>query len=345
MVAKKVALITGITGQDGAILAEFLLSKNYEVHGLREYLPVHDTVRIDNLYGIALHYGDMTDAASLSRVLAAVKPHEIYNLAAQSHVGVSFQIPEHTMNVNALGTMRLLDSVRLLGMDRDVRFYQASSSEMFGSCPAPQNETALMQPCSPYGISKLAGYWTTRNHRETYGMYACNGILFNHESPIRGEEFVTRRITQAVGRIESGQQEVLLLGNLDARRDWGSAWDYMEGAWLMLQQETPDDYVLATGEAHSVREFVEAAFSCIGVAIAWQGRGLEEKGFDRKTGRARVAIDPSLYRPQDINMLLGDATKARRELGWVPRTSFVELVAWMVREDRLISGTAKSYGT
>lgn len=342
----KRALITGITGQDGAILAGLLLAKGYDVHGMRPYSAVPDTGRLDELPGITLHYGDMTDGGSLLRVLDAARPDEIYNLAAMSHVHVSFALPEYAANVNALGTLRLLDAIRALGMERAVRFYQASSSEMFGRAPAPQSETTPFEPCSPYAAAKLYAYWTVRNYRDAYGLHASNGILFNHESPVRGEEFVTRKITRAVGEIEAGRKEPLMLGNLEAKRDWGHARDYMNGAWQMLQQETPGDYVLATGIAHSVRAFVEKSFACIGVTIAWDGTGAHEKGRDKRTGATLVAIDPALFRPQEIHHLVGDAARARDILGWRPSVSFDELVREMVAADRILPAKSqRAYGT
>ena len=340
------ALITGITGQDGAILARLLLAKGYDVHGLRPYAAVPDTGRIDDLDALHLHYGDMTDAASLARVLETARPDEIYNLAAMSHVHVSFSLPEYTANVNALGPLRLLEAMRLLGMERHARFYQAASSEMFGRAPAPQSETTPFEPCSPYAAAKLYAYWTVQNYRDAYGMHASNGILFNHESPIRGEEFVTRKITLAVGAIEAGRKEPLLLGNLDAKRDWGHAHDYMMGAWQMLQQPRPDDYVLATGQSYSVRAFVEKAFAHVGMTIVWEGQGLDEKGRDKRTGATLVAIDPSFFRPQEVHVLVGDASRARAVLGWVPSVTFDDLVSEMVDADRLVKPAApRAYGT
>ena len=342
----RTALITGITGQDGAILADLLSNKGYRVHGMREYSAVPDTARLDGLPALSLHYGDMADGASLVRVLDAVQPDEIYNLAAMSHVHVSFALPEHTAQVNALGTLRLLEAMRLTGLNRTARFYQASSSEMFGRAPAPQSEASAFEPCSPYATAKLYAYWTVRNYRDTYGIHASNGILFNHESTLRGEEFVTRKITRAVGEIEAGRSEPLALGNLDAKRDWGHARDYMEGAWLMLQQARPDDYVLATGQAYSVRDFVEQAFACVGMALMWEGHGTHETGRDAVTGATRVVVDPSLFRPAEVQVLLGDAAKARHALGWQPRIGFDQLVHDMVMADRIITGApVKIYGT
>lgn len=342
----KTALITGITGQDGAILAHLLRDKGYDVHGMREYSAVPDDGRLKGLNGIVLHYGDLSDGASLARVLQAVRPDEIYNLAAMSHVHVSFSLPEHAADINALGPLRLLEAIRVLGMEKTVRVYQASSSEMFGRSPPPQSELTPFQPCSPYAVAKLFAYWTVRNYRESYGMHVSNGILFNHESPLRGDEFVTRKVTRAVGAIEAGLQDRVTLGNLDARRDWGHARDYMEGAWLMLQQAVPGDYVLATGQSHTVRSFVEKAFACIGICLEWDGCAAEEKGRDSRTGRVLVDIDPALFRPREIHALVGDSTKARRVLGWKPRVGFDSLVAEMVEADRVIQPvSARAYGT
>ncbi len=341
----KRALITGITGQDGAILAGLLLDKGYDVHGLRAYAAVPDTGRLDDLPDLSLHYGDMTDGGSLTRVLNDVRPDEIYNLAAMSHVHVSFAVPEQAAQVNALGTLRLLESIRILGMEKAVRFYQASSSEMFGRAPAPQTETTPFEPCSPYAAAKLYAYWTVRNYRDAYGMHASNGILFNHESPIRGEEFVTRKITRAVAEMEAGRKEPLRLGNLDARRDGGHARDYMVGAWMMVQQDTPDDYILATGQSHSVRDFVNVAFACVGISLSWDGEGVHEQARDTYTGAVMVTVDPALFRRQEIHTLTGDAAKARRILGWAPRCSFENLVHDMVMADRIVSPVRQSYGT
>lgn len=342
----KRAFITGITGQDGAILAQLLLEKGYEIHGMREYSAVPDTSRIADMPEIHLHYGDMGDGASIVRALERAAPDEIYNLAAMTHVHVSFTVPEQTAHINGLGALRLLEAVRLLKMERQVRIYQASSSEMFGRAQAPQSESTAFEPCSPYATSKLFAYWTVRNYRAAYGMHASNGILFNHESALRGEEFVTRKITRAVGEIEAGRTQPLKLGNLEARRDWGHARDYMHGAHLMLQQALPDDYVLATGQAHSVREFVERAFACVGIHIVWEGCGADEKGRDGITGDLLVEIDESLFRPQDIQLLLGNAAKAREKLGWAPAITFEELVHEMVMADRLVDVTpVRVYGT
>ena len=338
---KKRALITGITGQDGAYLAEFLLDKGYEVHGIKRRSSLFNTDRIDHLYQdpheqgrrFMLHYGDMTDSSSLVHVIQKVQPDEVYNLAAQSHVAVSFEEPEYTANSDALGTLRLLEAIRILGLDKKTRFYQASTSELFGKVQEiPQKETTPFYPRSPYAAAKLYAYWITVNYREAYGMYACNGILFNHESPMRGETFVTRKITRALARIRLGLQDCLFLGNLDAKRDWGHARDYVEMQWLMLQQDAPEDFVIATGQQYSVRDFVNAAAAELGIEVRWQGAGIEEKGYD-STGKCIVAVDPRYFRPTEVETLLGDPTKAEQRLGWTPRTSFAELVAEMVRED------------
>ena len=338
---KKRALITGITGQDGAYLAEFLLDKGYEVHGIKRRSSLFNTDRIDHLYQdpheqgrrFMLHYGDMTDSSSLVHVIQKVQPDEVYNLAAQSHVAVSFEEPEYTANSDALGTLRLLEAIRILGLDKKTRFYQASTSELFGKVQEiPQKETTPFYPRSPYAAAKLYAYWITVNYREAYGVYACNGILFNHESPMRGETFVTRKITRALARIRLGLQDCLFLGNLDAKRDWGHARDYVEMQWLMLQQDAPEDFVIATGQQYSVRDFVNAAAAELGIEVRWQGAGIEEKGYD-STGKCIVAVDPRYFRPTEVETLLGDPTKAEQRLGWTPRTSFAELVAEMVRED------------
>ena len=338
----KVALITGVTGQDGAYLAEFLLDKGYTVHGIKRRASSFNTDRIDHLYQdphaagrrFMLHYGDLTDATNLIRIIQEVQPDEIYNLAAQSHVAVSFETPEYTANADALGTLRLLEAIRILGMEKKTRFYQASTSEMYGNAhEIPQTETTPFYPRSPYGAAKVYAYWICVNYREAYGIYACNGILFNHESPVRGETFVTRKITRALARIKLGLQEKLYLGNLDARRDWGHARDYIEAQWLMLQQPQPDDYVIASGTQCSVRAFVNLAFSEIGVTIDWQGEGINEQGIDRKTKKILIEIDPQYFRPTEVDSLLGDASKAREKLGWTPKTSLQDLVAEMVRED------------
>ncbi|MCB1556258.1 MAG: GDP-mannose 4,6-dehydratase [Alphaproteobacteria bacterium] len=334
MTAQKTAFITGITGQDGALLAAFLLEKGYVVHGLRLYSATDDAQRLSALLpnpSFRLHTGDMTDGGSLRHLITAINPDEIYNLAAQSHVQASFAVPEATANINALGTVRLLDILR--DRERPARFYQASSSEMFGNAPAPQNEQTPMHPCNPYGAAKLYAYHMVRIYREAYGLFACNGILFNHESPVRGEEFVTRKITRAVAAVHAGRQDVLTLGNLDARRDWGDARDYVAGMWIMLRHPTPGDYVLATGETHSVRDFVTAAFACTGIMLDWTGSGLEECGIDRATGTPLVRIDPALFRPQELHTLCGDAALARRTFGWTPKTGFEGLVRTMVEAD------------
>jgi len=339
---KKIALITGITGQDGAYLAEFLLTKNYDVHGIRRRSSLFNTDRIDHLYtdrhdrgyDLTLHYGDLTDSSSLIRVVQDIKPDEIYNLAAQSHVAVSFEEPEYTANSDALGTLRLLEATRIAGIQDSVRFYQASTSELYGMVQEiPQKETTKFYPRSPYAVAKLYAYWITVNYREAYGMYACNGILFNHESPVRGETFVTRKITRALARIKLGIKDCLYLGNMNALRDWGHARDYVEMQWLMLQQETADDFVIATGEQHSVREFVTLAAKEIDIDLAWEGKGANERGYDSRTGNCIVAVDPLYFRPAEVETLLGDPSKAKRELGWTPKTSFRELVAEMMRED------------
>jgi len=338
---KRKALITGVTGQDGAYLAELLLEKDYEVHAVKRRTSLFNTDRIDHLYQdphethrrFILHYGDMTDSSSLVRIIQEVQPDEIYNLAAQSHVAVSFEEPEYTANSDALGALRVLEAIRILKLEKKTRFYQASTSELYGLVQEiPQKETTPFYPRSPYAVAKLYAYWITVNYREAYGMFACNGILFNHESPVRGETFVTRKITRALSRIKLGLQECLFLGNLDAKRDWGHARDYVEAMWLVLQQSKPDDFVIATGEQHSVRDFVDAAAQELGVAIRWQGQGVAEKGYD-ELGRCVVAVDPRYFRPTEVETLLGDATKARTQLGWTPRTTFRQLVAEMVRED------------
>lgn len=339
---KKKALITGITGQDGAYLAEFLLDKGYEVHGIRRRASLFNTDRIDHLYhdphskgyDLTLHYGDLTDSSSLIRIVKEVQPDEIYNLAAQSHVAVSFEEPEYTANSDALGTLRILEAIRIAGLEKKTKFYQASTSELYGLVQEiPQKETTPFYPRSPYAVAKMYAYWITVNYREAYGMYACNGILFNHESPIRGETFVTRKITRAMARIKLGLQECLYLGNMNALRDWGHARDYVVMQWMMLQQETPEDFVIATGEQHSVREFVELAAKEIDIQIRWEGKDQEEKGYDVATGKCIVAVDPRYYRPAEVETLLGDPTKAKEKLGWVPTTTFPELVAEMMRED------------
>jgi GDPmannose 4,6-dehydratase len=337
----KKALITGVTGQDGAYLAELLLAKGYEVHGIKRRSSLFNTDRIDHLYqdphvserNFVLHYGDMTDSSSLIRIIQQVQPDEIYNLAAQSHVAVSFEEPEYTANSDALGPLRILEAIRILGLDKKTRFYQASTSELYGLVQeTPQKETTPFYPRSPYAVAKLYAYWITINYREAYGIYACNGILFNHESPVRGETFVTRKITRALARIKLGLQDCLHLGNMNAKRDWGHAKDYVKMQWLMLQQEQAEDYVIATGVQYSVREFVEAAANEIGLAITWRGEGIDEKGYDAN-GKCILAVDPRYFRPTEVETLLGDASKAKQKLGWVPKISFKELVAEMMRED------------
>jgi len=340
--SKKTALITGITGQDGAYLAELLLTKGYIVHGIKRRTSLFNTDRIDHLYqdphekgaNFKLHYGDLTDSSSLIRIVEQVQPDEIYNLAAQSHVAVSFEEPEYTANSDALGALRILEAMRINKIDQKARFYQASTSELYGLVQeTPQKETTPFYPRSPYAVAKLYAYWITVNYREAYGMYACNGILFNHESPVRGETFVTRKITRAIARIKLGLQERLYLGNLDALRDWGHARDYVEMQWLMLQQDKPEDFVIATGEQHSVREFVDIAAAEVDIKIRWEGKGVDEKGYDAKTGKCIVAVDPRYFRPAEVETLLGDPTKAKEKLGWVPATSFRSLVTEMMQED------------
>ena len=338
---QKTALISGITGQDGAYLAELLLEKGYEVHGVRRRASLFNTDRIDHLYQdphepgtrLFLHYGDMTDSSSLIRIIKQVQPDEIYNLAAQSHVAVSFEEPEYTANSDALGALRILEAVRLLGLEKKTRFYQASTSELYGLVQeTPQKETTPFYPRSPYAVAKLYAYWITVNYREAYGMYACNGILFNHESPVRGETFVTRKITRALARIKLGLQDCVYLGNLNAKRDWGHAKDYVEMQWLMLQQEKPEDFVIATGVQYSVRDFINAAAKELGMQIRWEGQSVDEKGYANH-GKCIVAVDPRYFRPTEVETLLGDPTKAKEKLGWTPRITFDELVAEMVRED------------
>ena len=337
----KKALITGITGQDGAYLAEFLLAKGYEVHGIKRGASLFNTDRIDHLYqdphvsnrNSVLHYGDLTDSTNLIRIVQLVQPDEIYNLAAMSHVAVSFETPEYTANADGIGTLRILEAIRILGLEKKTRFYQASTSELYGMVQEiPQKETTPFYPRSPYAVAKMYGYWITVNYREAYGMYACNGILFNHESPLRGETFVTRKITRALARIKLNLQDCLYLGNLDSLRDWGHARDYVEMQWLMLQQEQPEDFVIATGIQFSVREFVNAAAHELGIKITWHGEGVHETGTDQH-GNVIVKVDPRYFRPTEVETLLGDPTKAREKLGWTPRTSFQELVSEMVRED------------
>ena len=337
----KKALITGVTGQDGAYLAEFLLAKGYEVHGIKRRSSLFNTARIDHIYEdphnphphFILHYGDMTDSSSLIHIVQKVQPDEIYNLAAQSHVQVSFEEPEYTANSDALGVLRLLEAIRILGLEKKTKFYQASTSELYGLVrETPQSETTPFYPRSPYGVAKLYGYWIVVNYREAYGIYACNGILFNHESPMRGETFVTRKITRGLARIKVGLQDALYLGNLDAKRDWGHARDYIEMQWLMLQQDKPQDYVIATGQQYSVREFVQRCAKLLSLDLTWSGSGIDEKAVD-PNGKTIVAIDPRYFRPTEVETLLGDPSKAKRELGWTPRTTFDELVREMVESD------------
>jgi len=340
--SKKIALITGITGQDGAYLAEFLLKKGYEVHGIKRRASSFNTDRIDHLYqdphvsgrNFVLHYGDMTDSTSLIRIIQSVQPDEVYNLAAQSHVAVSFETPEDTADSVGMGALRILEAIRISGLSKKTKYYQASTSELFGKVQEiPQKETTPFYPRSPYAAAKLYAYWITVNYREAYGMYACNGILFNHESPIRGETFVTRKITRAMARIKLQLQDCLYLGNLDAKRDWGHAKDYVEMQWLMLQQDEPEDYVIATGVQYSVRDFVNAAAKELGIVIRWEGIGVDEKGYEESSGKCIVAVDPRYFRPTEVETLLGDPSKAKEQLGWVPQITFDELVSEMVRED------------
>ena len=339
---EKIALVTGITGQDGAYLAELLLSKGYIVHGVKRRASSFNSARVDHLYQdphegetkFFMHYGDMTDSTNLIRLVQKVQPTEIYNLAAQSHVKVSFDTPEYTANADGIGTLRLLEAIRILGMEQKTKYYQASTSELYGLVQqVPQSETTPFYPRSPYAAAKMYAYWITVNYREAYDMHASNGILFNHESPLRGETFVTRKITRAVAAISKGFQKHLYLGNLDSKRDWGHARDYVEGMWLMLQQPKGDDYVLATGEEHTVREFVERAFACVDIQIAWQGTGVDEVGINQKTGETIVKVDPRYFRPTEVEQLLGDPTKAKQKLGWQHRISFTQLVDEMVRAD------------
>ena len=343
---RRVALITGVTGQDGAYLAEYLLGLGYIVHGIKRRSSSFNTQRVDHLYEdrhagnipFLLHYGDMTDSTNLIRLVQQIRPTEIYNLAAQSHVGVSFESAEYTANADAIGVLRLLEAIRILGMEKETRFYQASTSELYGLAQEiPQTETTPFYPRSPYGVAKLYGYWITVNYREAYGMFASNGILFNHESPIRGETFVTRKITRGVARIEVGLEDTVYLGNLEAKRDWGHARDYVEGMHAILQADQADDFVLATGETRSVREFVELAFAEVGRRIQWRGKGIEEAGIDKKSGKTVVRIDPVYFRPTEVDILIGDASKARQKLGWKPKTSFAELVKEMVAGDLKIA--------
>ena len=338
---QQTALIVGVTGQDGAYLAEFLLAKDYIVHGVKRRSSSLNTQRVDHLYedphfgetNFFLHYGDLTDATNLIRLIQETQPTEIYNLGAQSHVQVSFETPEYTANSDALGPLRLLEAIRILKMEDRVKFYQASTSELYGNAPSPQNESTPFAPRSPYAAAKLYAYWMTVNYREAYGIFASNGILFNHESPIRGETFVTRKVTRAVAAIHAGKQDKLFIGNLDARRDWGHARDYVEGMWKILQHGKPDDFVLATGEAHSVRQLTEKAFAVVGRKLDWKGKGADEVGLDAKTGAVLVAIDPRYFRPTEVNYLLGDAAKARRELGWSHRVTFDQLIEEMIQSD------------
>lgn len=338
----KTALITGVTGQDGAYLAEFLLEKGYEVHGVKRRSSSFNTGRVDHLYqdpheenvNFFMHYGDMTDSTNLIRIIQETQPDEIYNLAAQSHVQVSFDTPEYTANSDALGTMRILEAIRILNLTKKTKFYQASTSELYGNAAAPQSESTPFEPRSPYAAAKLYGYWVTVNYREAYGIHASNGILFNHEGPTRGETFVTRKISRAVAAIEAGEQDTIYLGNLDAKRDWGHAKEYVRGMWKIVQQDEPDDFVLATGESHTVREFVELAFKAIGVEIKWEGSGTDEIGIDAKSGTTRVKIDPRYFRPTEVNFLLGDPSKAHEKLDWKHETSFEQLVQEMVASDQ-----------
>lgn len=340
--SKKIALITGITGQDGAYLSEFLLKKGYEVHGIKRRSSSFNTQRIDHLYQdphvenkhFILHYGDLTDTSNLIRIIQQVQPDEIYNLGAQSHVQVSFEVPEYTVDSDGIGTLRLLEAIRILGMEKQVRFYQASTSELFGKVQEiPQKETTPFYPRSPYAAAKLYAYWITVNYRESYGMYACNGILFNHESPLRGETFVTRKVTRAAARISLGLQDKLYMGNIDAKRDWGFAGDYVELMWLMLQQPEADDYVMATGVTTTVRDFITMAFNEAGVNLIWEGEGIEEKGIDQANGKVLVEIDPRYFRPAEVELLIGDPTKAKTKLGWEPKVQLPELVKMMVEYD------------
>jgi GDPmannose 4,6-dehydratase len=349
MTDRKVALITGVTGQDGAYLAELLLSKNYEVHGVKRRSSSFNTGRIENLYQdphtrgarFHLHYGDLTDSTNLIRIIQDTRPTEIYNLAAQSHVAVSFETPEYTANADGIGTLRLLEAIRILRMEKETRFYQASTSELYGLVQeVPQSETTPFYPRSPYGAAKLYAYWIVVNYREAYGMHASNGILFNHESPLRGETFVTRKITRAAAAIKLGRQEKLWLGNLDAKRDWGHAREYVRGMWMMLQNDEPDDYVLATGETTKVRTFVEWAFEDVGIALRWEGEGAEEKGYCQATGRCLIEVDPRYFRPTEVDLLLGDPTKAKTKLGWKHETSIRQLAREMVEADLIVMETA-----
>lgn len=351
--AKQRALITGVTGQDGAYLADLLLAKGYEVHGLKRRSSSFNTQRIDHIYqdkhienaSFYLHFGDLTDSTNIIRLISEIQPDEIYNLAAQSHVAVSFETPEYTANADAIGVLRILEALRILKLEKKTRFYQASTSELYGLVQEiPQRETTPFYPRSPYGVAKLYGYWITVNYREAYGLHASNGILFNHESPIRGETFVTRKITRGLARIESGLDTCVYLGNLDAKRDWGHARDYVEGMWLMLQHDTPDDYVLSTGETRSVRDFIEVALEALGRRIEWQGNGVDEIGIDPRSGDAIIRIDPRYFRPTEVDLLIGDSTKARKTLGWVPKTSFKSLVEEMIVEDLRRAKAEREHG-
>ena len=338
---KKIALITGVTGQDGAYLSEFLLKKNYEVHGIKRRSSSFNTGRLESIYvdphenkpSFILHYGDLTDASNLIRIIQKIQPDEVYNLGAQSHVKVSFETPEYTANSDALGTIRLLEAIRTLNLENKVRFYQASTSEMFGKSPPPQNEKTLFQPRSPYAAAKLYSYWVTVNYREAYGVFGANGILFNHESPLRGETFVTRKITRAVANILKGKQDKLWLGNLDARRDWGHAKDYVEGMWKILQHNTPEDFVLATGKSYTVREFCEIAFKEVNITISWKGKGIQEVGINKDSGKVLIEIDKRYFRPTEVDYLEGDATKAKEILNWLPKITFKEMISEMVKKD------------
>ncbi len=339
---RKVALITGITGQDGAYLARLLLEKGYEVHGIKRRSSSFNTARIDDIYqdshlehrNLFLHYGDMVDSMNLTALLKKIQPDEIYNLAAQSHVAVSFEVPEYTANADGIGTLRILEAVRFLGLEKKTRIYQASTSELYGKVQeVPQSETTPFHPRSPYGVAKLYGFWITKNYREAYGMFAVNGILFNHESPLRGETFVTRKITRAVAAIKQGKQDKLYLGNMDAKRDWGHARDYVEGMWRILQHDKPEDFVLATGEMHTVREFVEKAFAHLDIEIEWRGEGVDEKGYNKVSGECLVEVDPKYFRPAEVEQLLGNPAKAKELLGWEATTKFEDLVKEMIEED------------
>ena len=356
MANNKVALITGVTGQDGAYLAEFLLDKGYEVHGIKRRSSSFNTDRIDHLYQephendrkFVLHYGDLSDSMSLVRIIQQIQPDEIYNLGAQSHVSVSFETPEYTADTVGLGTLRILDAIRISGLEKKTKFYQASSSELYGKVQeTPQKETTPFYPRSPYAAAKLYAYWITVNYREAYGMFACNGILFNHESPVRGETFVTRKVTRALARISLGLQDVLYLGNINALRDWGHAKDYVEMQWLMLQQDVPDDYCIATGVQYSVRDFVNLAWGYLGKKLRWEGEGMGEKGYDEETGRLIVAVDPRYFRPTEVETLLGDPTKAKEKLGWEPKITFEEMVYEMMESDVTLArrdSLVKSHG-